>query len=110
MSTILRIIFVCIFIVSLGAAYSGKSLWASSCCGSNKADKQATQTKTKVTNENHDTIKDPVCGMKIDAIKKAPSKKYKGNVYYFCSKGCKKTFVKDPASYTLTENSQHEEE
>jgi YHS domain-containing protein len=114
MNSILYITFVCIFLVSLSTTYISQSLWASSCCGggssSSKASKHAAQTKAKVNNENRNTIKDPVCGMEVDTIKKAPSKKYKGKVYYFCSKGCKKTFKKDPASYTLTEVSLHDEE
>lgn len=110
MNSILRITLVCIFIVSLSTTYISKSLWASSCCGSSKASKHAAQTKANVNNENRNTIKDPVCGMEVDTIKKAPSTKYKGKVYYFCSKGCKKTFKKDPASYTLTEVSQYDEE
>lgn len=42
---------------------------------------------------------DPVCGMIISDIKKAPSEKYKGQVYYFCSENCRKTFMKSPASF-----------
>lgn len=93
MSSIFRVVLVCTFIVSLNIIYVSKSLWAASCCGNSKGSAHATQTQ----------VKDPVCGMEISNIKKAPSKKYQGKVYYFCSKNCKKNFKKDPASYTLTE-------
>ena len=43
--------------------------------------------------------KDPVCGMMVDE-KKAPAKsEYKGQTYYFCAKGCKVAFDKDPEKY-----------
>ncbi len=38
--------------------------------------------------------------MEVSDIKKAPSEKYKGKVYYFCSKKCEKDFKKGPAPYT----------
>ena len=46
------------------------------------------------------TVKDPVCGMMIEAEKAAASSDFEGNTYYFCSKGCKETFDSDPESYT----------
>jgi YHS domain-containing protein len=45
---------------------------------------------------------DLVCGMKVDE-KKAPAKSdYSGKTYYFCSKGCKVAFDKDPEKYIKT--------
>lgn len=42
---------------------------------------------------------DPVCKMIIDE-KLAPEKyEYKGTTYYFCAKGCKDKFEKDPGKY-----------
>ena len=45
------------------------------------------------------TVKDPVCGMEIDPAKAAGKSEYKGQTYYFCSPGCKKSFDKDPEKY-----------
>ncbi len=42
---------------------------------------------------------DPVCGMMIDPKEAAGTSEYKGKTYYFCSKGCKKDFDKDPEKY-----------
>ena len=43
--------------------------------------------------------KDVVCGMEIDEKKAAGKSEYKGQTYYFCSAGCKKTFDKEPEKY-----------
>ena len=44
-------------------------------------------------------VKDPVCGMDIDPKTAAGKSEYKGQTYYFCSAGCKKTFDKEPEKY-----------
>lgn len=45
---------------------------------------------------------DLVCGMTVDE-KKAPAKsEYKSKTYYFCSRGCKVAFDKDPEKYIKT--------
>jgi YHS domain-containing protein len=42
---------------------------------------------------------DPVCSMTVDE-KKAPAiSDYKGKKYYFCAKGCKIAFDKNPEAY-----------
>ena len=42
---------------------------------------------------------DPVCGMTVDE-KTAPAiSEYKGKTYYFCARGCKIAFDKDPEKY-----------
>jgi len=43
--------------------------------------------------------KDPVCGMDVDEKKAAATSGYKGKTYYFCSRGCKVAFDKDPEKY-----------
>jgi YHS domain-containing protein len=40
--------------------------------------------------------KDVVCGMTVDPKSAAGKSEYKGKTYYFCSKGCKAAFDKDP--------------
>jgi len=46
-----------------------------------------------------ETVHDPVCGMDIDPATAADTSEYKGQTYYFCSPGCKKSFDKDPEKY-----------
>jgi YHS domain-containing protein len=43
--------------------------------------------------------KDPVCGMDVDPKTAAGKSEYKGQTYYFCSAGCKRSFDKDPEKY-----------
>lgn len=44
-------------------------------------------------------VKDVVCGMEIDKNDNAGYVEYKGNVYYFCSPGCKDKFEENPEKY-----------
>lgn len=50
--------------------------------------------------------KDPVCGMDVDEKTAAGKSEYKGQTYYFCSTGCKKTFDKEPEKYVGTASGQ----
>lgn len=116
MSHILRILLVFSFIVSLGGTYARNIIWAcGGACGegeghsSHESGGQAVQTKAEVKGKKAEAVKDPVCGMDVSDIKKAPSEEYKGKVYYFCSEHCKKTFKKDPASHIPMESPQHGE-
>ena len=43
--------------------------------------------------------KDPVCQMSVDENKAAATSVYKGKTYYFCAKGCKENFDKEPGKY-----------
>jgi YHS domain-containing protein len=45
------------------------------------------------------TVHDPVCGMDIDPATAAGTSEYKGQTYYFCSPGCKRSFDKAPEKY-----------
>ena len=42
---------------------------------------------------------DPVCKMEIEESSAAATSEYKGKKYYFCAKGCKVAFDKDPEKY-----------
>ena len=42
---------------------------------------------------------DPVCGMTVDPARAAGSSQYKGQTFYFCSKGCVAKFEADPERY-----------
>ncbi|AEB11778.1 YHS domain-containing protein [Marinithermus hydrothermalis] len=44
-------------------------------------------------------VKDPVCGMEVDPKTASFSTEYQGKTYYFCCKGCKNAFDKDPEKY-----------
>ena len=44
-------------------------------------------------------VKDPVCGMEIDAKSAAAKTTYKSKTYYFCSVSEKEQFKKEPAKY-----------
>lgn len=39
---------------------------------------------------------DPVCGMMVEEAPDAITYEYKGKTYYFCSRGCRRAFEKDP--------------
>jgi Cu+-exporting ATPase len=45
--------------------------------------------------------KDPVCGMDVTPETAAGKSEYKGQTYYFCSLGCKKSFDEDPEKYLV---------
>ena len=47
--------------------------------------------------------KDLVCGMMIDPNTAAATSEYKGKKYYFCAKGCKISFDKDPEKFIMAE-------
>ncbi len=42
---------------------------------------------------------DPVCSMTVRESPTALESEYKGQAYYFCSRGCKVAFEKDPEKY-----------
>jgi len=51
--------------------------------------------------------KDVVCGMTVDPKTAAGRSEFKGQTYYFCSKGCKAAFDKDPEKYAGAEHTEH---
>jgi YHS domain-containing protein len=54
-------------------------------------------------------VKDLVCGMMIDPKTAAATSEYEGKTYYFCARGCKVAFDKDPQKYIKgQEESEHE--
>jgi xanthine dehydrogenase accessory factor len=42
-------------------------------------------------------VTDPVCGMTVDPLTSTRKSTYGGQIYWFCSDGCKAEFEKDPA-------------
>lgn len=51
--------------------------------------------------------KDPVCGMDVDPKTAAGKSEYKGQTYYFCSKGCKVDFDKNPEKFISPQPGEH---
>ena len=45
------------------------------------------------------SVKDPVCGMVVDPATTPHRADHSGQPYYFCSQGCRDTFVSDPSAY-----------
>lgn len=43
--------------------------------------------------------KDVVCGMDVDEATAVHKSEYKGQMYYFCAPGCKRSFEKEPEKY-----------
>ena len=42
---------------------------------------------------------DPVCKMTVEEQKAVATSAYQGTTYYFCSRGCKEAFDKNPEQY-----------
>jgi YHS domain-containing protein len=49
--------------------------------------------------QGDETAKDPVCGMTVKKASAAATSEYNDKIYYFCSPGCKESFLKDPEKY-----------
>jgi xanthine dehydrogenase accessory factor len=46
-------------------------------------------------------VKDPICGMSVEASSAKYKSEFQGNVFYFCCAGCKDKFEKQPEKYAL---------
>ena len=44
-------------------------------------------------------VKDPVCGMEIEAEKAFAKREHEGHTFYFCSQDCVNKFDADPHKY-----------
>jgi uncharacterized membrane protein YraQ (UPF0718 family)/YHS domain-containing protein len=44
-------------------------------------------------------VRDPVCGMSVDPVTATEKVEFSGEMYYFCSGGCKESFDKDPGTH-----------
>lgn len=56
--------------------------------------------------EDMEKVKDLVCGMIIDPKTAAATSEYEGKTYYFCARGCKIAFDKNPEKYVQDEEKQ----
>src|SRR5262245_26253979 len=61
--------------------------------------KDKPKQKTESAQKKEQKVKDPVCGMEIDAKSAAGKATYKGKTYYFCSVSEKEQFESEPAKY-----------
>lgn len=52
-------------------------------------------------------MKDVVCGMNVDPKTAAAKSEYKGQTYYFCSRGCKAAFDKNPEKFLAGQQDSH---
>jgi len=52
-----------------------------------------------MSQESPTTI-DPICGMNVEPATAAATVEHEGRTYYFCGKGCAKSFSADPGKYT----------
>jgi len=50
-------------------------------------------------------VKDVVCGMTVDSESAEYKSEHKGQIYYFCSAGCKRSFDQDPEKYVDVQSS-----
>jgi YHS domain-containing protein len=57
------------------------------------------EVEAQATKEQKMNAIDPVCGMEVDPAQAAATSEYQGQTYYFCSKGCKQAFDKEPEKY-----------
>ena len=53
------------------------------------------------------TAIDPVCGMSVDRASAEYRSEHDGQTYYFCAKGCKENFDKDPTKYVGAAKTGH---
>jgi len=59
--------------------------------------------KHGAAHSDHGLARDPVCGMTVDPNAGKPTAEYEGQVFHFCSAGCKTKFEADPARYASGE-------
>ena len=52
-----------------------------------------------MTMKNTTVVKDPVCGMDIDAATAAGQTEHNGQTYHFCGSKCKEKFDLNPDQY-----------
>jgi len=57
------------------------------------------QEKENDMSQKSPKVTDPVCGMSVDPATAAASVEHEGRTYYFCGKGCAKSFRADPGNY-----------
>ncbi|MDB5740267.1 MAG: haloacid dehalogenase [Alphaproteobacteria bacterium] len=54
------------------------------------------------------TVKDPVCGMRVDPATAQHRADHSGETYFFCSAGCQAKFLADPGKYLTPGDAAHQ--
>ncbi len=62
------------------------------CCSGKK-------NKVAVAGATDTVVRDPVCGMTVDADNARHLAEHDGTIFAFCSLGCRTRFIKDPTAY-----------
>ena len=73
------------------------------CCGGGGGGGQQSGRRSKKDTADVDAWVDPVCGMAVEVEHAAAMKRYKGNVFYFCSEKCRAAFGRNPRKYVKKE-------
>ena len=69
--------------------------------------REASNLQLPITNNELPTeALDPVCGMMVEIATAHFRSEYNGNIYYFCSAGCKRSFDKEQGKYIQPETSR----
>jgi len=69
--------------------------------------REASNLQLPITNNELPTeALDPVCGMMVEIATAHFMSEYNGNIYYFCSAGCKRSFEKEQGKYIQPETSR----
>jgi xanthine dehydrogenase accessory factor len=50
------------------------------------------------------TATDPVCGMTVEIASARYVSQHEGETYYFCARGCQRSFEQDPGKYLAKES------
>jgi Cu+-exporting ATPase len=71
------------------------------CCGGHSQNGHAHASHSHHDHHAHRpaTVRDPVCGMTVDAATSKHRFDYRGATYHFCSAGCRTKFAADPVAY-----------
>jgi YHS domain-containing protein len=64
-----------------------------------RAGREASEASVSEEPAPAELVKDPVCGMEIDAVSAAGSSEYAGQTQYFCNLNCKESFDAEPEKY-----------
>jgi Cu+-exporting ATPase len=51
-------------------------------------------------------VEDPVCGIQLNIATAPAQTEYNGEIYYFCSTGCKEAFEANPEQFLFPEEDQ----
>src|SRR3954463_16081630 len=55
------------------------------------------------------TVRDPVCGMTVDPATSKHRFEHHGEIFHFCSAGCRTKFAADPAKYLAKDKASEPE-